>query len=77
MGGGLAQMDAPKGSLIAYATAPGKTAADGESRNGLYTQELLKHIQTPGLPLESVFSRDFPLARIERVAWREFSGQVE
>ena len=57
MGGGLAQMDAPKGSLIAYATAPGKTAADGESRNGLYTQELLKHIQTPGLPLESVFKR--------------------
>jgi uncharacterized caspase-like protein len=57
IGGGLAQMDAPKGSLIAYATAPGKTAADGESRNGLYTQELLKHIQTPGLPLESVFKR--------------------
>ena len=23
------------------------------------------------------FNRDFPLARIERVAWREFSGQVE
>jgi hypothetical protein len=56
-GGGLAQMDAPKGSLIAYATAPGKVAADGESRNGLYTQELLKHIQTPGLPLEAVFKR--------------------
>ena len=57
MGGGLAQMDAPKGSLIAYATAPGKTAADGDSRNGLYTHELLKHIQTPGLPLETVFKR--------------------
>ena len=57
MGGGLAQMDAPKGSLIAYATAPGKTAADGDARNGLYTQELLKHIQTPGLPLENVFKR--------------------
>lgn len=56
-GGGLAQMDAPKGSLIAYATAPGKTAADGDSRNGLYTQELLRHIQTPGLPLETVFKR--------------------
>lgn len=56
-GGGLAQMDAPKGSLIAYATAPGKVAADGEGRNGLYTQELLRHIQTPGLPLEAVFKR--------------------
>ena len=30
--GGLAQMEAPKGSLIAYSTAPGKTAADGEGR---------------------------------------------
>ena len=56
-GGGLAQMDAPKGSLIAYATAPGKTAADGSGRNGLYTQELLKSIQTPGLTLEAVFKR--------------------
>ena len=57
VGGGLAQMDAPKGSLIAYATAPGKVANDGDGRNGLYTQELLKHIQTPGLPLEAVFKR--------------------
>lgn len=56
-GGGLAQMDAPKGSLIAYATAPGKTAADGDGRNGLYTQELLKLIRTPGLPIEAVFKR--------------------
>lgn len=56
-GGGLAQMDAPTGSLIAYATSPGKTAADGDGRNGLYTQELLKHIQTPGMPLEAIFKR--------------------
>jgi uncharacterized caspase-like protein len=51
--GGLAQMDAPKGSLIAYATAPGKTAIDGSGRNGVYTQELLRQIRTPGLPLEA------------------------
>lgn len=57
MGGGLAQMDAPKGSFIAYATAPGKTAADGDGKNGLFTQELLKQINTPGLSLESVFKR--------------------
>jgi formylglycine-generating enzyme required for sulfatase activity/uncharacterized caspase-like protein len=57
VGGGLAQMDAPKGSLIAYATAPGKTAADGSGRNGLYTHELLKSIQAPGLTLEAVFKR--------------------
>jgi hypothetical protein len=52
---GLAQMEAPKGSLIAYATAPGRTAADGEGRNGLYTQELLKQIQVQGLTIEQVF----------------------
>lgn len=55
--GGLAQMDAPKGTLIAYATAPGKVASDGSGRNGLYTQELLKNLHTPGLPLEAVFKR--------------------
>jgi len=56
-GSGLAQMDAPKGSFIAYATAPGKTATDGEGKNGLFTQELLKQINKPGLTLESVFKR--------------------
>lgn len=56
-GGGLAQMDAPKGSFIAYATAPGRTAADGDGRHGLFTQELLRYINEPGLPLESVFKR--------------------
>ena len=37
--GGLAQIDAPKGTFIAYATSPGKVAADGEGRNGLYTSQ--------------------------------------
>ncbi|MEY2633433.1 MAG: hypothetical protein RIR00_2087, partial [Pseudomonadota bacterium] len=57
VGGGLAQMEAPKGTLIAYATAPGKVASDGDGRNGLYTQELLKIIQTPGLEVEKAFKR--------------------
>lgn len=56
-GGGLAQMEAPKGSFIAYATAPGKTANDGNGKNGLFTQELLKQINEPGLDLEKVFKR--------------------
>lgn len=57
MGGGLAQIDAPKGSFISYATAPGKTASDGNGKNGLFTQELLKQINLPGLSLEAVFKR--------------------
>lgn len=53
--GGLASMDAPKGTLIAYATAPGKVAMDGEGANGLYTSELLKAIRQPGWQVEEVF----------------------
>lgn len=56
-GNGLSSMDAPLGSIIAYATSPGKTASDGTGSNGLYTQELLKHIKTPGIKLEEVFKR--------------------
>jgi uncharacterized caspase-like protein len=44
---GLASIDAPIGTLIAYATAPGKVARDGEGPNGLYTSELLKAMQVP------------------------------
>lgn len=56
-GGGLAQVNAPQGTLIAYATAPGKTAADGTGANGLYTAKLLDALDTPGLAVEDVFKR--------------------
>lgn len=54
---GLARMDAPRGTLIAYATAPGSVAADGADgeRNGVYTKHLLRHLATPGLPTEQAF----------------------
>jgi hypothetical protein len=54
---GLAKMDAPTGSIVAYATAPGSVAADGVSENGLYTSMLLKHMATPGLGIEEVFKK--------------------
>ncbi len=57
LSGGLAQMNAPSGTLIAYATSPGKTASDGSGENGLYTQELLKAINEPGLKVEDVFKK--------------------
>ena len=57
VGGGLAQMEAPKGTLIAYATAPGKVASDGEGVNSTYTTALLKVLGESGLPVESVFKR--------------------
>jgi len=52
---GLARMDAPTGSILAYATAPGASASEGDGRNGLYTSRLLVHMRTPGLRLEDVF----------------------
>lgn len=55
--GGLSQMDAPSGSLVAFATAPGSVASDGKGANGLYTQHLLTNIERPGLPVEQVFKR--------------------
>jgi hypothetical protein len=55
--GGLSEMKAPAGSLIAFATDAGHTAQDGEETNGLYTGELLKHLRTPGLTIEQVFKR--------------------
>ncbi|MBC7910313.1 MAG: caspase family protein [Pyrinomonadaceae bacterium] len=54
---GLAQVDAPTGTLVAYSTAPGKVARDGTGRNGAYTAQLLKQISVPGLPIEEVMKR--------------------
>ncbi len=52
---GLAEMNPPKGSLILYATSPGDVASDGKGRNGLFTQYLLKAIDTPNFNVEKVF----------------------
>ena len=54
---GLASISAPSGTLIAYATAPGSVASDGDGRNGLYTQELLRAMREPSLKIEEVFKR--------------------
>ncbi len=54
---GLAQVDAPTGTLIAYATAPGRVASDGTGDNGLYTSELLKQVRVPGLSATDMFMR--------------------
>lgn len=54
---GLAEMRAPTGSLIAYATAPGSVASDGTGENGIYTKHLLKNMRVSGLPITDVFMR--------------------
>ncbi len=57
IGAGLAQVNAPEGTLIAYATAPGQVANDGDGENGLYTAELIRVMKEPGLSVEEVFKR--------------------
>lgn len=52
---GLAFMDAPTGSLIAYSTSPGNTASDGNGKNGLYTTFLLNSMVNPDLNILQVF----------------------
>lgn len=54
---GLAEMEAPAGTLIAFATAPGAVALDGEGSHGVYTKHLLKQVTERGLPVEQVFKR--------------------
>ncbi|HEY0819738.1 MAG TPA: caspase family protein [Rhizobacter sp.] len=58
-GKGLAQMDAPPGTLLAFATAPGNVAEDGDAKsgNGLYTHYLVKEMQQPAARIEDVFKR--------------------
>ncbi len=57
-GGGLAQINNAKGMYIAFATAPGKVASDGGGgRNGLFTKNLIKYIEQPGLSLNDVFDK--------------------
>jgi hypothetical protein len=55
--GGLASIDAPAGTMIAYATAPGKVAADGAGENGLYTGELVRQLAMPGQAVEAIFKQ--------------------
>lgn len=54
---GLAEIDAGSGTLIAFATAPNKSAfcPNTSTENGYYTQSLLDHIGQPNLKIEDMF----------------------
>ena len=55
--GGLARMDAPSGSLIAYSTSPGHVAEDGDGDNSPFTRALAQEISRPGVGIEIVLKR--------------------
>lgn len=54
---GLSQFDAPVGSLLAYATAPGNVASDGEGQNGLYTENLVRELGRRDTRIEDALKR--------------------
>ncbi|MEW2914715.1 caspase family protein [Leisingera sp. JC11] len=54
---GLAEMKAPTGTFLAYATAPGDVALDGEGENSPFTEALAREIVVPGAPVEQVFKQ--------------------
>lgn len=54
-GRGLAQMMAPSGTLIAYSTAPNKTASDGSGNNSIYTASLLQNIAQENISIMQMF----------------------
>tara|TARA_A100001037_G_C14698701_1_gene434997 strand:- start:239 stop:586 length:348 start_codon:yes stop_codon:yes gene_type:complete len=53
---GLARMNSPKGSLIAYATSPGGVAVDGDGDNSPYTLALTAAMME-GDPVERMFRK--------------------
>ena len=55
--GGLAQMRAPEGTLISYATQPGNVAQDGKDGNSPYTKALASTIRQSGLDIFQTFNQ--------------------
>jgi TPR repeat protein len=55
--GGLAQMQAPEGTMISFATQPGNVAQDGSGTDGPYATALAASMRQPGLDIFHVFNR--------------------
>jgi Caspase domain/Domain of unknown function (DUF4189) len=56
-GGGLAQMQAPEGTLISYATQPGSVAQDGSDGHSPYTRALAETVKRSGLDIFQTFNQ--------------------
>jgi uncharacterized caspase-like protein len=76
-GRGLAYMNAPQGTLIAYATAPGSTASDGSGKNGLYTSAILESIKIPDITIIQMFqnvrSKVSQVSNKQQIPWESTS----
>jgi len=55
---GLAPVDAPVGTLVAFSTAPNGVALDGANENhSIYAKHLLANLNTPGIAIEQLFKK--------------------
>lgn len=54
-GKGLAEISPPNGSLIAFSTDAGRTAADGKEGNSIYTSSLAANLLKPNVEITQVF----------------------
>ncbi|MBF0178682.1 MAG: caspase family protein [Magnetococcales bacterium] len=75
---GLARMDAPVGSFISYATAPGSVAQDGAGTlNSPFTKALAEEIIVPGISIEKVFrnvrNKVMKMTNKEQIPWEASS----
>jgi len=52
---GLARMDTPNGSFVAYSTSPGNTAADGGGIHSPFAEALAAQMLVPDRPIEVTF----------------------
>jgi uncharacterized caspase-like protein len=68
---GLARLDAPIGTLVAFSTGPNGIALDGPvGTHSIYAKHFLSHIKTPGLTVEQFFKR-------VRIGVAEETGRVQ
>ncbi len=74
---GLARMNAPRGSLVAYSTGPGEVAADGTGANSPYTLALSQAMRRPNVAAEKMFKlvRDSVMTATkgDQTPWEESS----
>jgi hypothetical protein len=56
-GRGLAMVDAPNGSIVAYSTSPGTEALDGDGEHSPYASAFLRLAHQKNLPIEQLFKR--------------------
>ncbi len=57
MNKGLKRVSGAEGTIIAYATSPGKVAYDGKGQNSPYTKQLIKQMKEPNVPVELMFKK--------------------